>query len=394
VKVVLSNPALRIVLGVTLIAHFSVWMGEVAMTWTMASLGASPLAVALMQSATTLPLFLLGLPSGAVADMLDKRRLLIATQLWLASGAVLLALATVGGAMSPPLLLALACASGCGLAMRLPLVASLVPRLVKREQLAEALGFNAISYNVARIFGPLLAGVLIVLGGSLAVFVTMAVLSLLASVAVIRWTWSGEPARARTALLPAMREGLLFVSRSRPVRPLVLRITLFFFHSCALTALLPLIVQRLPDARAVHYTLMLSCMGVGGVLGVMVVAPLARRAMSMDALVTWSIGALALAMLLVAWSSQLVVMGVGMALAGLSWLVTANSLTVATQVALPDHLRARGMALYQSALMGGTALGAACWGKLAEGIGIAQAVSVAALMALASALSVARWSRR
>jgi len=394
VRVVLSIPAVRIVLGASMVAQFVFWMGEVAMTWSMASLGVSPLWVALMQTATSLPFFLLGLPSGAVADMMDKRRLLLLTQLWIASVAALLAITVVGGLMNPHLLLALAFVNGCGIAMRLPLVASLLPQLVSREQLPDALAFNAVAYNMARIFGPILAGVLISFGGVVWVFWSMAALALLSVWPVWRWRWRAKVQVARTPLGPAIREGLSFVWGSPPVRLLLLRISLFFFHACALLALLPLLVREMPDAGAAHYTLLLSCMGVGGVLGATVLAPRARGRVSTNVLVTSSILLLSASMLLVAWSTRLWVVAPAMLVAGLGWLAAGNSLTIATQVALPDRLRARGMAIYQSALMGGTALGAACWGKLAEFIGVPGSVTIAAVSGSAVALMLARAAAR
>ena len=163
-------PVFRMLWSTWLVANICMWMNDVAAAWMMTSMTSSPIWVALVQSASTLPVFLLGLPSGALADILDRRRYFIMTQFWVAAVATLLCIAVISGVMTPPLLLALTFANGIGLAMRWPVFAAIVPELVPRAQLPSALALNGIAMNASRIVGPLVAGALIASAGTAYVF--------------------------------------------------------------------------------------------------------------------------------------------------------------------------------------------------------------------------------
>src|ERR1700741_5009915 len=176
----LKHAAFRMLWCAWLTANVCMWMNDVAIAWMMTSLTASPVAVALVQTASTLPVFLLGLPCGAFADLVDRRRYLILTQCWVAAVALLLWLAVVSGMASPALLLGLTFANGIGLAMRWPVFAAIVPDLVPRAQLPAALALNGVSMNASRIIGPLLAGALIASAGTAWVFALNAALSTMA----------------------------------------------------------------------------------------------------------------------------------------------------------------------------------------------------------------------
>ena len=161
----LSVPVFRMLWLTWMAANTCMWMNDVAAAWLMTTLTTSPILVALVQSASTLPVFLLGLPSGALADILDRRRYFMASQFWVAAVAVVLAIAIVSGGMSAPLLLALTFANGIGLAMRWPVFSAIVPELVSRPQLPAALALNGVAMNASRIIGPLLAGAIIASAG-------------------------------------------------------------------------------------------------------------------------------------------------------------------------------------------------------------------------------------
>ncbi len=157
----LRRPVFRMLWATWVAANTCMWMNDVAAAWMMTSLSASPALVALVQTASTLPVFLLGLPSGALADILDRRRWFMATQIWVAMVGLVLTGVVLAGAMTPALLLALTFANGIGLAMRWPVFAAIVPELVPRDELPMALGLNSIAMNASRIIGPVLAGALI-----------------------------------------------------------------------------------------------------------------------------------------------------------------------------------------------------------------------------------------
>ncbi len=370
--------AFRMLWSTWLIANLCMWMNDVAAAWLMTSMTTSPIWVALVQACSTLPVFLLGLPSGAMADIVDRRRYLIATQFWMAVVAVALCATILMGAMTPPLLLTLILANGVGLAMRWPVYSALIPGLVPSAQLPAALGLNGISMNASRIFGPLIAGTLIASVGSVYVFLLNAVLSVISGFILIRWRREQAPhPLGREKLLSAMRVGVQFVSQSQRLRAVLLRVALFFFHSTALLALLPLVARGLHGGDAGTFTLLLASMGAGAIMAVLML-PRLRRLLSGDRLVITGTVVQAISTATMAFASNLYVGVPAMLLVGMAWISTVNSLSVSAQLALPDWVRARGMSMYQMAIMGGSALGAAIWGQIATLYTVPIALVIAA----------------
>ncbi len=358
-------PVFRLLWGTWATANICMWMSDVAAAWMMSALTTTPLWVALVQTASTLPVFLLGLPSGALADILDRRRYFIVTQFWLAGTAAALCLALLFDLLTPPLLLALTFANGIGLAMRWPIFAALIPEIVPRQQLPAALALNAIGMNASRIIGPLVAGALIASAGIAYVFVLNATLSMIAGFVIMRWRRDFVPSPlGRERLLSAMRVGLQFVRESAPLRGVFLRVSLFFFHSTALLALLPLLARRLAGGGAATYTLLLAAMGVGAIMLVLVLPRLRQRLTSRQMVLAGTV-LQSLSTMVMAFAPSVYVAVPTMVLAGMAWLCAANSLSLLAQMLLPNWVRARGMSMFQMAIMGGSALGAAVWGQVA-----------------------------
>ena len=379
----LRSPVFRMLWGTWMTANICMWMNDVAAAWLMTSLTTSPIWVALVQSASTLPVFLLGLPSGALADILDRRRYFIITQFWVAAVALVLCLTIVMGAMTAPLLLALTFANGVGLAMRWPVFSAIVPELVPRAQLPAALALNGIAMNASRIIGPLVAGALIAGAGSEYVFVLNAVLSLISGFVIMRWRREHVPSPlGRERLISAMRVGVQFVRQSARLRAVLLRVALFFFHSTALLALLPLVARGLHSGDAATFTLLLASMGFGAIFVVAFLLPRLRRTLSRDALVLGGMLLQSAATATVAFAPSVYIAAPAMFLAGAAWITTANVLSVSAQLALPDWVRARGMSIFQMAIMGASALGAAVWGQIASLTSVPTSMLIAALTAV------------
>ncbi|MGE8375288.1 MFS transporter [Diaphorobacter sp.] len=375
----LSVPVFRMLWLTWLAANTCMWMNDVATAWLMTTLTDSPALVALVQTASTLPVFLLGLPSGALADILDRRRYFMVTQFWVAAVAVVLCVAILWGGLNPYLLLALTFANGIGLAMRWPVFAAIVPELVNRQQLPAALALNGVAMNASRIIGPLVAGAIIASAGSAWVFVLNAVLSLVAGFTIMRWRRQPMPnPLGRERLTSAMRVGLQFVRESPPMRAVLWRISIFFLHATALLALLPLVARDLQGGGAGTFTLLLASMGAGAVSAAMFL-PRLRQMMSLDQLVARGTLLQALATAVVAIAPNVYVAVPAMLVGGAAWITTANSLTVAAQLALPNWVRARGMSIYQMSIMGATAVGAALWGQVAALSSVHMSLALAAL---------------
>lgn len=376
----LQSPAFRMLWLAWLTANVTMWMNDVASAWLMSTLSDSALMVALVQAASTLPVFVLGLPSGALADIVDRRRYFAATQLWVGAVAVLLATFSFAGHLSPPLLLALTFANGIGMAMRWPVFAAIVPALVPRHDLPAALALNGIAMNMSRVIGPIVAGALLASVGGAWVFLLNAVLALVAFILILRWR--AEP---RVDALPgerffaAMRVGLQHVARAPRMRVLLMRIFLFYLQSTSLIALLPLIARALDHGGPGTFTTLLGAMGAGAVVMALNLNRL-RRHVRRELMVYWATGLHAVASVAGAFAPNLWLAVPAMAVAGMAWITAANSLTVAAQMALPDWVRARGMAIYQMALMGGNAAGAALWGYVAGHASVPVSIVTAATL--------------
>ena len=391
----LRQPVFRMLWSTWLVANICMWMNDVAAAWMMTTLTSTPIWVALVQTASTLPVFLLGLPSGAMADILDRRRYFIVTQFWVAAVALLICVAILLDGMTPPLLLALTFANGIGLAMRWPVFAAIVPELVPRTQLPAALALNGAAMNASRIVGPLAAGALIASAGSLYVFLLNAVLSVVAGFVIMRWRREHKPnPLGREKLFSAMRVGLQFVMHSARLRTVLLRIALFYGHCTALLALLPLVARGLHAGDAGIFTLLLASMGLGAIFAVLIM-PRLRAALSQDQRVNGGIVVQAVSMALMAFAPNLYVAVPVMFAGGMAWITVANSLSVSAQQALPDWVRARGMSMYQMALMGSGALGAAVWGQIATWTSVRDSLCIAAVSAILAVLLLhRRFSRR
>lgn len=378
----LRNPVFRMLWIASIVSNIGAWMHEVGAGWLMTTLAPTPLMVALVQAATTAPVFLLAIPAGALADIVDRRRYLIVTQIWRMVVAALLGIFTLAGWTTAPLLLLFTFALGIGTAMVMPAWGAIVPELVPRTQLQHAIGLNSIAMNISRTIGPALAGVIVAAAGAGAVFVINALSFVAVVVALKRWRraprQSDLPAER---LAGAIRAGLRYARHSPELRAVFIRGAGFFIFASASWALLPLIVRQELASGPGTYGLFLTCLGIGAIVGAVSLPRLHRR-LARDKLIAVATVVYAIALLALAHSGNVYAAGAAMLLTGWSWICVVSSLMTATQTALPAWVRARGLALFWVVFMGGMAAGSALWGQVASWFGIPMALTLAAIGAL------------
>lgn len=364
-------------------------MTDVGQGWLMTTLAPSPLMVALMLTAESLPFFLLGLPAGALADVADRRRLLLVTQGAMALVAATLAAATFAGVMTPWLLLWLAFAMGTATALNDPAWHATAPDLLPSEDLAAGVTLNGVGLNVARTVGPALGGGLVAAAGPGTVFVLDAV-SFLGVVGVL-FAWRRERVEAvlpAERMVGAVRAGLRFARHSAPLRRVLLRVFSFMACGVAVMALMP-VLARATGRGATALGLLLGSFGGGAVMGAMAL-PRLRARLSTDALITLgslAFGGVALATgVLRALPALCPVLAAG----GVAWIAVLSSLNVAAQRASPPWVRGRALAVYLIVLQAGIAGGSALWGFVATRYGLAAAYGSAAAGLVLGGISLAR----
>jgi len=354
-------------------------MQDVGAGWLMTSLSSSPSLVALVEAADSLPVMLLALPAGAIADIVDRRRLLIATQVYLMVIAAALGILTWLNVMTPWMLLGFTFALGVGTAMVMPAWAAIVPELVPPEDLPSAVALNSIAINVSRTIGPAIAGVLVAAVGAWLVFILNA-LSYIGILAVlVRW----RRERRKSSLpaerfVSAIRVGLRFVTHTRALQIVLIRGSAFFVFASATWSLFPLIVRRELGMGPEIYGLLLTCIGIGAVGGALLL-PRARARFSRDALVAGASALYAVAALMLGHVQNLPLLAVAMLATGVAWISILSALQVAAQMTLPAWVRARGLAAFVMVFMGGMALGSILWGQVAARVGIPATLTIAAL---------------
>src|SRR2546428_1591034 len=373
----LRRPLFRALWISDVVTSIGTWMHDSAAAWLMTLLAPSPLMVSLVQAATTMPLFLLALPGGALADIMDRRRVLLVAQVWLFLMAALLGVLTVTGLVQPWMLLAITLAIGAGSAVDIPAWQAMIPETVPREELPASVGLGTVAINIARAVGPAIAGVIIVVGGPGPVFLINAVS--VVAVFFVLWRWRRESHRATLPaerLASAMRAGVRYVRHAPALRTVVVRTAAFVGFASALWALLPLVAKTALGRGPVAYGALVGSLGLGGLLGAAIL-PGWRRRQSTDAITAVATVVFALGCLALAWVRDFSVLLGAMLVAGTGWLIVVSSLILAAQRGAAEWVRGRALAVSSLTLFGSFAVGALLWGVVADRAGITLALTTA-----------------
>jgi MFS family permease len=375
-----------------LISWIGTWMQTVGAQWLLVGAPNAAALVSLVQAATTLPMMLLALPGGVLADSFDRRWLLITVQVYLFAMGSLLAALTAAGQMPPALLLAFSFALGAGGAVQLPAWQATMPELVPRTQLRAATRLDLVSVNLARSVGPALAGLVIAyLGGVPVVFALYAASVVVFAVALLFWRRpQAESERRRERFLPALRAGSRYVWHEPIVRRILLRTILFITPAMALWALLPLIASQRLGLGADGYGALFGALGLGAIVGVVVLGRVRDRLSTNGMLgAAGVLYAAALAAIILAPSFPAAL--VTLVLAGLAWMAVTSTLAAELQLFLPVWVRARGLAVYVVVFTGSMTAGALVWGLVAERIGLQPTFLIAAIVVLAGVVAGVLW---
>lgn len=367
----------------TLVANIGVWMYSAAAGWLMATLTTDALMVSLVQVAATLPMFLFALPAGALADIVDARRLLIVVEAAIIVICIPFAVLVGLDRINPVTLIAFTFLIEAASAMAAPAWQSIVPRLIPREELGPAIAANSVSINISRAIGPALGGVFTAAFGLAAPFWANA-FSNVGSIGALLW-W--RPPRKPGDGLPAeriggaMRAGLRYAHNNRALRATFVRAFGFFVFGSAYWALLPLVARTQLSGGPQLYGMLLGVIGVGAIAGVFAV-PWIKSKLGADGLVAAGQAGTAGALVLFAIAGEPVTAVVAGFLAGACWIAAVASLNISAQVALPEWVRARGLAVHVAVSFGSMALGSAIWGETAQLVGLQGAHLIAAAGAL------------
>jgi len=392
----LQHPTFRSRWIASILSNIGTWMQDTAATWLMTVLTGSPLLIALMQTAASLPVLVFGLPAGAMADILDRRKVLLFWQSWMLGVAILLSVFTIGPGIGPWTLLVLTLLLNVGSAMNNPAWQAIVPELVPRQELAGAISLNSAGYNLARAAGPALGGLVV------AAFATVAVgagivffinaLSFLFVIFVL-YAWRRRPAHSSALpaerLLGSMRAGLRYARHDATTRGILVRTLMTTAGVSAMWALLAVVAQQDLSRGALGYGLMNASIGAGAVIGAMLL-PRLRRRLPANTLVTIAAAVFAGVLLVMAFCHQIVLVVAALFVGGFAWTTTTSSFNIAVQVAAPPWVQARLLGTYQMTFHAGMAIGSAAWGWLAEHTTTPIALSAAAVGLLATL----PWARR
>lgn len=377
----------RTLWSATLVSNFGGLVQAVGAAWLMTQLTDSATLIALVQASNTLPIMLLALASGALADIFDRKTLLLAAQCLMAGVSLILAVVAWQGWLTPWLLLAFTFLIGAGQALYNPPWQASMQDLVPRKDLASAVTLNSVGFNMMRSVGPAAGGIIVASFGAAAAFAVNAISYVPLLGALLRWKPQIAPRTAPPeAFLPALSAGLRYVALSPNLMKVILRGALFGFAAVAVLALLPLVAKSHPDGGSLLFGGLLGCYGVGAIIGALL-NPRIRTRFDNEHIVQMAFAGFAGSAIVLGQTDQIWLHGLAMLPAGASWVLALSLFNVTVQLSTPRWVVARALALYQTATFGGMATGSWIWGGVAGAQGIGSALTMAgAVLAFGSVI--------
>ncbi len=380
----LSVPAFRAIWATSLLGNAALLILGVGASWTMTELTSSPRLVAMVQSALMLPVMLLSMAAGAMADMYDRRRVALAALTLSFCGAAMLTALTAAGLVSPLVLLVGCFLIGCGIAVAGPSWQGSAGEQVPPALLAPAIALNSISYNIARSIGPAIGGLIVVAGGAIAAFGAAALLYLPLIGAFLAWRRVREPSRLPPERMGiAIGAGFRYILHAPPVRALLMRVFITGLLAGSLGGLMPLVARDFIGGGAGVYGLMLGIIGAGSILGALTAGPLRRRFRN-ESLVCAGTAVTGAGYLAIAISRSLAFTAPALFAIGAAWMVFVTVMNIGVQLLVPRWVAGRALAGYQASIMGGLALGSWGWGQAAGALGITNALILSGLATIAA----------
>ncbi|QRM33614.1 MFS transporter [Microvirga sp. VF16] len=363
----------------TVLGNVGTFMRDVSSSWLVTELSASPAAVAMIQAAGTLPVFLLAIPAGVLSDILDRRRFLLAIQIMLGTVSSLLAVLAWTGSVTVESLVVLTFLGGVGAALATPAWQAITPELVPRSDLKGAIALNSLGINIARSIGPALGGFLLAGFGAAAVYGLDVLTYLLVGGALLWWRREADADDGlREHFGGALRAGLRYARASHDLHRILWRAVLFFSFASAVWALLPIVARQEIGGGPSFYGLMLGSVGAGAILGA-VLLPRVRSRLGQDRLVLVASLVTAGSTALLALTNFEIVALMATFVLGVAWIAMLTTLNSTMQAILPNWIRGRGLAIYLTAFNGAMAAGSLGWGFLAQEIGTDTTLIVAGI---------------
>jgi MFS family permease len=370
----------------SLLSNLGILIQGVGAAWAMTQMASSADKVALVQTALMMPVMLIAMPAGAIADMHDRRVVAMISLSIALTGATALTVLSWLGLLQPNLLLAFCFVVGSGMALFGPAWQSSVSEQVPSETLPAAVALNGISYNIARSFGPAIGGVVVAAAGAVAAFAINALLYLPLLVVLFLWDRTSEPSRLpREKLNRAIVSGVRYITNSPPIKIVLLRTFVTGLIGGSVMALMPLVARDLLHGGAQTYGIILGAFGMGAVIGALNIGEIRKRLTGES-----SVRACALAMggaiAAIGLSREPVLTSAALVVAGSAWMLAVALFNIGVQLSAPRWVAGRSLAAFQASISGGIAIGSWGWGHLTDAYGVETALLVAAALMLLSPL--------